>query len=89
MTAIATVESDIGIGGMKPVRPARRSRKPEMLIVEALNIFTDKDDVADYDVRVRINTAEIWRGPVLNHRRKDGWHQLLRKIALAYEEEHE
>jgi hypothetical protein len=60
-----------------------------VLIVEALNIFTDKNDIADYDVRVRVNMMEIWRGPVLNHRRQDGWHQLLRKIAQAYEDDHE
>lgn len=53
------------------------------LWVEATNIFTDAQDVADYRVQVGINHRVIWEGTILNHEREQGAAVLLHSIADA------
>jgi hypothetical protein len=58
-----------------------------MLIVTLHNIHTDKDDVATYDARVKVNYVTIWDGKVGPHKRGDGAAKLLRKLADAMDED--
>lgn len=37
--------------------------------------------VSDYEVEIRVNRQIIARGLVLDHTRRDGWRELLRRIA--------
>jgi hypothetical protein len=57
-----------------------------MLVVEALNIFTDKNDVADYEVKVKINRTTIFQGIIQGHERGLGAGELLRSIADSLEQ---
>lgn len=56
-----------------------------MLIIEARNI-RQTGDVADYDVRVKVNLETIALLYVRGHDRRKGWPNLLRMIADAQEE---
>jgi hypothetical protein len=53
------------------------------LWVTAQNVFTDKNDVADYKVKVGINAKLIWEGTILSHERNQGAAALLHTIADA------
>lgn len=56
-----------------------------MLIIEARNI-RQTGDVADYAVRVKVNSQTIALLYVKGHDRRKGWPDLLRMIADAQEE---
>jgi hypothetical protein len=55
-----------------------------MLTITAINITGLFDNrPCDYEVDVRVNDQVIWDGIVKGHTRKDGWPDLLRRIADA------
>lgn len=58
-----------------------------MLLITARNIFTDDDDIADYEVEARVNLRRIWWGTVLSHPRKEKASGLLARIAAEMAKE--
>lgn len=55
------------------------------LWITAKNIFTDQDDVADYEVKVGINGRTVWTGFVEEHPMRKGAAELVRRIAHQME----
>ena len=51
-----------------------------MLIIYIHNIKT-KDDIADYEYHVMVNTGNIAKGKIKKHKRSDGWAKLVKRIA--------
>lgn len=53
-----------------------------MLRVTFTNDGTGKPatDIGHYNVRVQVNFETIWEGRVANHRREDGWEQLVHRL---------
>lgn len=54
-----------------------------MLILTVQNIFTDREDVADYHWRLRINTRLLDEGFIMEHNRADGAVKLLERVVAA------
>lgn len=54
-----------------------------MLIVLIHNDGTGTQHSANYDVEVRINEHQLWRGRVLGHDRDEGWPNLLQTIGVV------
>ncbi len=55
-----------------------------MLTIEAVNAGTKRGKSTKYDVVIRVNRHEIWRG-VVYHYREDGFGMLVRQIAIESE----
>ena len=55
------------------------------LIIVVQNDGTGDVDKANYDWRAYVNDTMINSGRVENHYRKDGWEQLVRRVANAAE----
>jgi hypothetical protein len=55
-----------------------------MLTVQIVNVTGLLDNrPCNYEVDVQVNGLTIWAGLVVGHIRKDGWPDLLRRIADA------
>ncbi len=56
-----------------------------MLTLYIRNVKT-VNDIADYKYVAMVNAEVIAEGMIFNHRRADGWAQLVKRIAISHEE---
>ena len=51
-----------------------------MLIITLQNDSTGNEDIDHYNVIVRVNAYSIYSTRIANHKRKEGWWKLLKRL---------